>query len=70
MKYLVKQANLTGIVNFLNERYEKKGGGTFSPRDVLGYIDRGKLPDYLGGNKIIEVEQGNCSVRLYNIEMK
>ena len=36
--------------------------------DVLGYINRGKLPEYLGGNKIVEVEQKNCSVKLYNIQ--
>lgn len=46
----------------------KDSNERFNPRDVLGYINRGKLPEYLGGNKIVEVEQQNCSVKLYNIQ--
>ena len=69
MKYLLKNANLTGITKFLNDNFSKKDSNErFNPRDVLGYINRGKLPEYLGGNKIIKVEQQNCSVKLYNIQ--
>ena len=56
MKYLLKNANLTGITKFLNDNFSKKDSNErFNPRDVLGYINRGKLPEYLGGNKIVEV---------------
>lgn len=66
-KKLIENANLTGLCNFLNKNYKKQGGGKFSPRDVHGYIKRGQLPVYLGNKKIVEVNQDNCSVKLYNL---
>lgn len=65
--YLLENANLTGLTEYLNRAFGKKGGGVFTRRDVLGYIERKQLPTYLGGMKIEEINQKNCSVRLYNI---
>lgn len=70
-KCILKRANLTGITNFLNKNFcKKKEDKQFSPRDVLGYIKRGYLPTYLGNYAIKEIEEENCSVKLYNIEEK
>lgn len=68
MNFLVKNANLTGLTEFLNKNYKKKSGGRFSRRDTLGYIERGKLPSYMGGNLIIKEMNPNCSIRLYSIK--
>lgn len=65
--YLLENANLTGLTEYLNRSFGKKGGKPFFRRDVLGYIERKQLPLYLGGNKIQEINQKNCSVRLYNL---
>lgn len=67
MKYLIKNANLTGLCKYLNQNYKKQGNNLFSPRDVLGYVQRKRLPNYLGGHQIIEIAQENCSVKLYNL---
>jgi hypothetical protein len=67
MEFLIENANLTGLTKFLNENYKKKSGGKFSRRDVLGYIERGKLPSYMGDNSIIRDYKPNCSIRLYSI---
>lgn len=64
---VLKNVNLTGIVNYLNKNFYKKDGKKFNPRDVLGYIKRGFLPSYLGSIRIEEVENENCSVKLYNL---
>lgn len=66
-KFLIENANLTGLTNFLNKNYKKKGGGKFSRRDVLGYIERGNFPSYLGGNVIEKHKTPNCSIQLYNV---
>lgn len=68
-KFLLQNANLTGLTKFLNENFKKKNLQPFSCRDVLGYIDRKQLPSYLGNYKINEIEQVNCSVKLYNLEI-
>lgn len=64
---MIENANLTGLTKFLNDNFKKKSGGKFRRRDVLGYIERGRLPSYLGGNKIIRDHKPNCSTRLYSI---
>ena len=44
---------LTGLKDYLNEKFtDKKSGKGFTAADVQGYIQRGKLPDYLGGTEI------------------
>lgn len=64
---IIKNANLTGIVNYLNSISKKQNGRCYTPRDVLGYIRRGFLPSYFGSIRIEEVENENCSVKLYNL---
>lgn len=67
MEYLINNANLTGLTIFLNENFQKKSGKKFSRRDVLGYVSRGFLPTYLGGNIIKRISNPNCSINLYSI---
>ena len=67
IEFLIKDANLTGLTNFLNAKFQKKHGGKFSRRDVLGYIERGYLPTYIGGNPIIQENNPNCSIKLYSV---
>ena len=43
---------LTSLKEWLNEKKTKKTNNKFTVSDVQGYIKRGKLPDYLGGNLI------------------
>lgn len=64
---LIENANLTGLTKFLNDNFKKKSGEKFSRRDVLGYVERGCLPSYMGGNKITRDHKPNCSIRLYSI---
>lgn len=58
---------LTAITSWLNENFEKKNNTKFSISDVQGYIRRGKLPNYLGGNKIELVKEITCT-KLYNVK--
>lgn len=66
-KFLIENANLTGITDLLNRNFSKKVDKKFTCRDVLGYVQRKALPIYLGGQAIEEVEQNSCSIKLYNI---
>lgn len=66
-KFLIENANLTGITDFLNKNFSKKVDKEFTCRDVLGYVQRKSLPSYLGGQKIEEIAQNSCSIKLYNI---
>lgn len=68
--YLLEFANLTGIMTFLNENYIKMSGNPFTLRDVKGYCEQGKLPQYLGGNAIVTVPRKNCTIKLYNISTR
>lgn len=67
MKYVQENLTLTRFTEFLNDSYNKKNGKSFTTGDVQGYIKRGKLPIYLGGNDIVEsnIIKG---VKLYNIK--
>lgn len=68
--FLLREANLTGIMNWLNENYKKKNSSkTFTLRDVKDYIIRGRLPAYIarGGIKIKKIEKRNCTIKLYNV---
>lgn len=64
---LVKRLTLTAITDWLNENFSKKNNKDFTVSDVQGYIRRGRLPGYLGGNKIELVKEINC-VKLYNVK--
>jgi len=66
--FIVKNLTLTAMTNWLNEVFkEKSSGQKFQHYDVQGYIRRGKLPDYLGGNEI-ERNEGITHAKLYNIK--
>lgn len=65
--YLLREANLRGIENFLNKNFVKSNGGGFTIRDVKDYVERGNLPKYLGDYKIELIHKQNCTIKLYNI---
>ncbi len=62
----VENLTLTTLTLWLNENKKKKTEIPFSVQDTQLYIKRGKLPKYLGGNKIVRVKKID-SVKLYNI---
>ena len=64
-EFLTVKRNLTGITKFMNETFKKQNGNSFTIGDVQKYIERGRIPGYLGGN-IIEICD-NEDVKLYNI---
>jgi len=66
-KYLVINLTLTKLTSFVNQKFVKKNGSKFRIADVQGYVRRGYLPTYLGGNLIIEQNE-IPGVKLYNIE--
>jgi len=54
------QYTLTGLKDYLQEKYGGKGTGGnvgFTDQDIQGYIRRGKLPDHFGGDKIKQGKQ-------------
>jgi len=46
---------LTGLVDFCNQNYKKKNGTPFTSSDIQGYIDRGRLPKFVGDIDIEKV---------------
>lgn len=61
---MIKNITLTGLVTHLNNTYVfKKSGKSFNTTDVQGYIRRGMLPRYLGGNRISKTKVD----RIYNV---
>lgn len=66
-RYLVKDVNLTGLTEWLNENFTKLNGKPFTRRDVQSYADRGHLPIYVGGYKIECPPRKHCTIKLYNI---
>lgn len=53
---ILSNADQTAIVRWLNDTFkEKKSGLKFTAQDVQGYVKRGRLPKYLGGNSIVRV---------------
>jgi hypothetical protein len=52
------QYSLVGLKEYLQEKYGIKAIGTpITDQDVYGYVQRGKLPDSLGGDKIKQGKQ-------------
>ena len=43
-----RMLTLTGMVNWLNENFEKQTNTNFTISDIQSYIRRGYLPRYLG----------------------
>lgn len=62
---LLSHVNQVAIVEWLNKQFKKKNGSTFTAQDVQGYVRRGKLPKYLGGNRIVKIGD-NC--KTFNIK--
>lgn len=63
---VLSNANQAAIVNWLNEKFkEKKSGLKFTAQDVQGYVKRGKLPRYIGGNSIVRV---GIHCKTFNVE--
>lgn len=64
----VVASNLTliGIKKWLEERHVmKKSGKPFNIQDIQGYIRREQIPLYLGGFKVVSVD--NKYNKLYNL---
>jgi hypothetical protein len=66
-EFLVEKLNLTLLTQWLNSNKEKKTGKEFTISDTQSYIKRGKLPLYLGCNRIV-LDKSIKGVKLYNIE--
>jgi len=63
-----KDFTLTQLTNFLNEKFgKKKSGVPFTVSDVQGYIRRGYLPPYLGGNEIMPLDLRFAGVKVYRL---
>ena len=59
--------NLTGLVKFLNDKFGKKESGKlFTKSDCQQYVNRKKLPEYMGNYSIERIENIE-SVKLYNV---
>ena len=67
MGFLKKDLTLTRFRDYLNKNKVKKSGSVFTTGDIQGYITRGKLPKYLGGN-IIETNSKIEGIKLYNLK--
>lgn len=65
--YLKTNMTLTTFMRFMNARMVKKSRTPFTTGDIQGYIRRGKLPLYLGGNEI-ECNSEVEGVNLYNLK--
>jgi len=44
--------NLTGLLLHMNQNYKKAGQKDFTMGDIQGYVRRGWIPNYLGGDLI------------------
>jgi hypothetical protein len=65
--YIKSNATLTVLTKFLNEVTVKKTGEKFTTTDVQGYVRRGRLPKYLGGQNIVLADNKIEGIKLYNI---
>ena len=65
-KVIERNLTMTGILNWLKEKYiTKKSGKEFTLQDVQGYIRRKTLPNIYGGHII--KEKKHKYNRLYNL---
>jgi len=67
MSYLAKNLNLTQLTKHLNENFEKSSGLDITISDTQGYVHRGSIPTYMGGNVIDKVEEFK-GITLYNLK--
>jgi len=65
--HIASNCTLTVLTRNLNKVSTKKSGGKFSTSDVQGYVRRGRLPKYLGGQSITASKEIE-GVTLYNIK--
>jgi hypothetical protein len=66
-EFILKEVYLTQLTNWLNENKKKLSGKKFTASDVQQYIFKmQKLPEYLGGNKIVCVSEQKYK-RTYNL---
>jgi len=64
---MISKMNLTGLRDYLNEKFQKKNGKKFTVGDVQGYISRGRLPVYLSALQISEVTDVR-GIKIYKLE--
>lgn len=65
--YLLQGITLTTLRDWLNENKRKDNGNAFTINDAKAYCCRGKLPVYLGGNRILRAQSSDERVKLYNV---
>ena len=65
-KFLIRNKTLTALTYWLNENYEKQTQKPFTTTDVQKYIERGNIPNYLGGNRIVK-DSSISGVKLYKV---
>lgn len=65
--YIKSNVTLTVLTKFLNAVKVKKTGEKFTTSDVQGYVRRGRLPKYLGGQTIVLSDDKIEGIKLYNI---
>ena len=66
-KYILENASQSGLVRWLNDNYRKRNGREFTISDAVQYINvTGRIPSYIGGNKI-EVVKNKYNSKSYNI---
>lgn len=69
-KYLKRDLTLVRITEYCQNYFGNKlSGKTFTHSDIEGYIRRGKLPDWLGGQKIALNEKflEEYKIKVYDI---
>ena len=58
-RYLIidrsKSYTIKKLVEKLNKSFSKRNGSSFTHTDVRKYVERGHLPVYLGGNRLVTV---------------
>ena len=67
MAYLKTNMTLTKFAEYLNANMVKKSGKLFTTGDIQGYVNRNKLPEYLGGGEI-SMSTAIEGVKLYNLK--
>lgn len=63
---LYENVNLSDMRIYLNKNFSKRNGAEITISDVQGYIERRRLPGYMG-NYSIERNKEIKSVKLYNL---
>lgn len=65
---ILKSVTLSTLRDWLNANKKKEGKRSdFTINDVKAYCSRGRLPEYLGGNRIVKVKTDDVRIKTYNL---